>query len=54
MKTHRFSNSNRVRQDILNRLYHPYESWEEIPQALRIQILELIDQAIQKTLQEAV
>jgi hypothetical protein len=43
---HRFSNRLQVRCEVLARV--TYASWSEVPQALRIRILEAIMEAIEK------
>jgi hypothetical protein len=43
---HRFSNRSQVRREVLARV--SYDSWAQVPQALRTKILEAILEAIEK------
>ena len=50
---HRFSNSGKIRQEILTLAAQPkFESWEAIPLNIRLLILEHIDLTIQEVLRE--
>lgn len=53
MSKHRFSNSGKIRQEILMRATKPsFESWEAVPLRVRLLILEQITLAIQEVLRE--
>lgn len=50
---HRFSNSTKIRQEVLDRASEPkFETWEDVPQNIRILILEHITLTIQEVLRE--
>lgn len=48
---HRFSNSGKIRQEVLAIATQPkFESWEQVPQRIRVLILEHITLTIQEAL----
>ncbi len=49
--SHRFSNSTKTRQEILQRAAAPVR-WEDIPQDMRITILEHISQCVEEVISE--
>jgi len=50
--SHRFSTSRRLRESILRQAGYPfrYQSWQEVPIALRVRILERIAEAIEEVI----
>jgi len=48
--SHRFSNSKRVRESLLAQAGYPfrYQSWKDVPQPLRVNILENVSEAIER------
>jgi hypothetical protein len=49
-KRHQFSNSMKTREGILRRAKLKPQSWEDIPQELRVRILEHLSEVVEEVL----